>query len=226
MNRLYFVRHGESWSNINKQFSYRKVDLSLTPKGILQAQQAAEFFADKAINSIYASPMKRTTETAAILANYLGLTVISKENFREINTGDLEGKPLSPENWAFYSQAIQQWFYGQSEYRFPGGEDYFTLWNRTRDGLISILANKTEQNIVLVGHAGIFAVTLKDICTNIDIKWLSTAEMHNCSITELEIGVQDGVIAGKLISWASYEHLSGQAAELVAGLPLIVSPSK
>ena len=37
MNRIYLVRHGENTANLTKEFSHRRVDYSLTPKGILQA---------------------------------------------------------------------------------------------------------------------------------------------------------------------------------------------
>jgi broad specificity phosphatase PhoE len=48
MTTLYLVRHGENLANITKEFSYRAVDYPLTPKGILQAEQTAEYFAAKA----------------------------------------------------------------------------------------------------------------------------------------------------------------------------------
>jgi len=58
-NRLYLVRHGENLANLTKEFSYRQVDYSLTPKRVLQAQQTAACFTDKNIHEIYASPLKR-----------------------------------------------------------------------------------------------------------------------------------------------------------------------
>jgi broad specificity phosphatase PhoE len=38
MTRVYLVRHGENKANITKEFSSRKVDYPLTPKGRLQAE--------------------------------------------------------------------------------------------------------------------------------------------------------------------------------------------
>ena len=37
MNRVYLVRHGENLAHLTKEFSYRKVDYPLTPKGVMQA---------------------------------------------------------------------------------------------------------------------------------------------------------------------------------------------
>src|SRR5689334_15064805 len=92
MNSLYLVRHGENWANITREFSHKKVDYSLTPKGILQAQQTAELFKSKQIDEIYASPLKRARETAEIIAQALGLDVVVVEHFREVNVGALEGQ--------------------------------------------------------------------------------------------------------------------------------------
>lgn len=39
MNIIYLVRHGENKANLTKEFSYKKVDYPLTPKGVIQAQQ-------------------------------------------------------------------------------------------------------------------------------------------------------------------------------------------
>ena len=75
MNRLYLVRHGENPANLTKEFSYRRVDYGLTPKGVLQARQTAEFFKGKAVHAVYSSPLKRAAETAGIIAAELELRV-------------------------------------------------------------------------------------------------------------------------------------------------------
>ncbi|MCB0198167.1 MAG: histidine phosphatase family protein, partial [Anaerolineae bacterium] len=68
-HNFYLVRHGENPANITKEFSYRDVDYSLTPKGVLQAQQTAAHFRNVPVDAVVASPLKRTRETAAIIAD-------------------------------------------------------------------------------------------------------------------------------------------------------------
>jgi broad specificity phosphatase PhoE len=64
MNRLYLVRHGENRANLTKEFSSRLVDYPLTAKGVLQAQQTADYFQQRAgaggIDAVYSSPLKRS----------------------------------------------------------------------------------------------------------------------------------------------------------------------
>src|SRR5258707_14895533 len=98
-NTLYLVRHGENPANITKEFSYKLVDYSLTPKGVLQAEQTAAFFQSIPLDAAYASPLKRARETAEIIARPQGLPVTLLEEFREVNVGKLELKPPTEENW-------------------------------------------------------------------------------------------------------------------------------
>lgn len=218
MNRLYLVRHGETLTNITHEFSCRYVDYPLTRKGVLQAHQTAEFLADRNIHDIYSSPLKRAVETAQIIAERIGLTPTIMENFREINVGQLEGGQLQAQ-WGEYLAVISDWFKGNTDRRYPGGENYTTLLQRMRLGIQQITANKTNRNIVVVGHGGIFTVTLKELCRNIDLNWLWETRCPNCSITEMHVVQNNGQLTCNLIDWASYRHLDGEAAELVSGIP-------
>jgi broad specificity phosphatase PhoE len=226
MNRLYFVRHGEGQDNVARQYSCKRVDNPLSERGVLQAGQTAEHLAGKSIDEVYSSPMKRAAETAQIIAARLGKGVTILENFRELDVGDLEGQIFSQENWEFYLGITSEWLRGNVELAFPGGENHVTLWERWRSGLLQILAGKTGRNILLVAHAGIFTATLKDLCPDVDINWLMNASCYNCSITELEIEVLDGQLGGELIAWSSHEHLSGEALNLIPGIPPVESVEK
>ena len=59
-NRLYLLRHGENPANLSKVFSNRHVDHPLTEKGILQAQQTADYFVGQELQAICTSPLKRS----------------------------------------------------------------------------------------------------------------------------------------------------------------------
>ncbi len=219
MNRLYLVRHGENPANINKQFSYRLVDYPLNKKGVLQARQTAEYFKDKQIDEIYASPLRRTVETAEIIGAPLGLTPHIVENFREMNVGEIEKFPPSAENWALHIRITDAWHHGEKEARFPGGENYIELWTRYEAGLKSVLEGKDEKNILIAGHGGLFVHTLADLCGNTTTWEEDLSINHNCSITEVLVSYSGNRLNGELVRWADHRHLWGEAADLVSGLP-------
>jgi len=228
MSHLFLVRHGENLANLTKELSSRRVDYSLTPKGILQAEQTARHFlaareagrAGYGIHAIYSSPLKRARETAEIIAGHLGLSVAVMDNFREIDVGDMELQPPTLEVWAVHNRIIEGWFRGQAEKGFPNGDNYITICNRMRAGIEQVIAGKDGQSSIVVGHGGIFTVTLPDLCPHVSLDYLRT-ENHNCSISEIEVEWRCGRYEGRLITWASHTHLHGPAAELVSGLPVM-----
>jgi 2,3-bisphosphoglycerate-dependent phosphoglycerate mutase len=228
MNHLFLVRHGENLANLTKEFSCRRVDHSLTPKGILQAEQTAEHLlamgkvgrGGRSIQGVYSSPLKRARETAEIIAHHLGLAVAVVDNLREIDVGDMELQPPTIEAWALHNRIIEGWFRGQVETAFPNGDNYITICNRMRAGIEQIIAGRDDQRSIVVGHGGIFTVTLPDLCPHVSLDYLRT-ENHNCSISEIEVEWRCGRYEGRLITWASHTHLHGPAAELVSGLPVM-----
>ncbi len=225
-NRLYLVRHGENPANISKVFSSRIVDQSLTEKGVLQAQQTAAFFEgldtgnDGWVNrSVYSSPLKRACETASIIADRLNLEVCLMEAFREIGVGTLEETPATKADWLFHQQVMDDWFDGISESGFPGGEDYNDLWSRIKTGLLTITQDQSNLSILIVGHGGIMSATLKDLCPEVDVSWLRTTAWDNCAITKIDLQRECDELFGELVRWNEHGHLSGEAAELVPGVP-------
>ena len=217
MNTLYLIRHGENPANITKQFSHRLVDYSLTPKGVLQAQQTGVYFKSRQIDAIYCSPLKRAIETAEIIGQAIGVQPVIIEEFREVNVGALEALGGSPENWATHDSIIRAWFEGQPDRMFPEGENYHMLLERMRAGVQQILHEQDGKKSIIVGHGGIFTFTLKDICREVDLAMLIASYGHNCSITEIEMHTVDGQMDGVLKRWAAYDHLSGEAAAFVTG---------
>ena len=223
MNRLYFVRHGEGQDNVARQFSYKGVDRPLSERGRLQASQTAEYLVGVHVDGIFCSPMKRAHETAQIIAERLGMQAAVLEEFREVNVGELDGQPFNDENWGIYHDITNAWYAGQVHVSYPGGENYATLWQRMQKGLKQIIGVHTNCSFVLVGHGGIFGSTLKDYCPGLELGWLQNVEYYNCAITELELGMVDGELRGRIVDWASYRHLSGEALTRTSAIPPLSS---
>ena len=219
-NRLFLLRHGENPANISKEFSNRQVDHPLTEKGVLQAEQTADHFADQGLQAVYSSPLKRAAQTAGIIAARPGLEVVVMEAFREIDVGSLEGRPATAADWALHARIMNDWFDGKNEATFPEGENYDDLWARMQAGLLAATAGRSGQAILVVGHGGILTVTLKDLCPDLDVEWLRATHWDNCAFAEIELGRdQDGRLEGRLLTWNSHDYLHGAAAELVPGVP-------
>ena len=219
MNHIYFVRHGEGRDNVARTFSSTWMDRSLTERGRLQALQTADYLAEKQVDGIFCSPMKRTYETAQIIAGQLGMEPTVLDEIREINVGDLEGKDFTDENWSIYHAVTNQWYSGNSYASFPGGEDYLAVWQRTRRGYLKVLQNQENRVFVIVGHGGIFIATLKEFIPGLKISWLQNAVYYNCAITELDVEILNGRLSGRIVSWSDNHHLSGDALTTAPAIP-------
>lgn len=218
MNRLILVRHGENLANLTLEFSHRSVDYSLTEKGVLQAQQTADFLCSAGIAEIFTSPLKRAVETAEIIARPYGLPVTVIEEFREINVGELEGQEPTLALWAQHDAILAAWYDGHPETRFPGGEDLYTLTARASSGFRQVLDGKDGRTSLVVAHGGIFYFALHSAFTGVDRSKLGRV-MPNCSITEMDAWLEDDRLHANLLHFASASHLSGEAARLALGLP-------
>ena len=224
-NRLHLVRHGENPANIEKVFSSKIVDHSLTDKGVLQAQQTAEWFisleieGDRWTRTVYSSPLKRASETAEIIASAMGFDVVVMENFREIDVGDLETRRATQADWEFHEEVLDDWHRGRSESSFPGGENYIDLWTRLKQGYVKITDGSRNKHVIVVSHGGIMSITMKDLCPDTDPEHFRDIKWDNCAIAEVDIEQSGDRIRGTLIKWNQHSHLTGYAAELVPGVP-------
>lgn len=219
MNLIYLLRHGENLANLSKEFSCRKIDYSLTPRGVLQAQQSAAFFQTQAIDAIYTSPLKRAVETAAIVGDALNLPVTRIEALREINVGELEGADDLSAAWELHNDVMQSWFDGDAERRFPGGESQSELIQRMRSALQQAVRGRDGQCIIFAAHGGIFRLTIETLCPTSDLSMVRGVATQNCAYSRLRAGIVNGELQTELLSWGEHGHITDAAADFTPGTP-------
>ena len=84
--RLLLVRHGATILSAEDRFA-GSTDVDLSEEGRDQARGLAERLAQKPLSAAFASPMKRTIETASIVGAPHGLTPVPVDGLREIDHG-------------------------------------------------------------------------------------------------------------------------------------------
>jgi broad specificity phosphatase PhoE len=145
MKVIYFVRHGESDANVEGIISGAEHDALLTNKGKAQATAAGRDLADKRIQLIVCSPMRRTVATATYIAKTIGYDpkdIVSSDHFIERAFGELSGKPATD-----YAEAFKQ-------NKMPDSvESSKALHDRVTQGM-AWLASRKEERIVVVSHGG------------------------------------------------------------------------
>lgn len=153
MRSLFFIaRHGETF--LNESGKYRGwsngPDAQLNEDGIESAHNAAQFLLtlNQKFSKIICSPMDRTQLTAAIIAEYFGITQIQiDDRLRPLNVGDFAGKPKS-------ENPVQPYLKNKNK-RFPGGETVNEFEARQHEfamELLDLVAKAGDSEILVVAH--------------------------------------------------------------------------
>jgi len=147
------LRHGETPLTPQKRFSGSGgTDPSLSEVGQEQARLVGEALARRGtVQEILASPLARTRQTAAAVAERLGLDVTVEDGLRETDFGAWEGLTFG-EVRERYPDDLNRWLSDPDAEPTGGGESFAATATRiaaTRDKLIATYAGRT---VLLVTH--------------------------------------------------------------------------
>ncbi|MEU1477989.1 bifunctional RNase H/acid phosphatase [Streptomyces sp. NPDC005760] len=147
------LRHGETPLTPQKRFSGSGgTDPSLSEVGREQAERAAEALAGRGtIQHILASPLTRTRQTAAAVAERLGIEVTVEDGLIETDFGAWEGLTFG-EVRERYPDDLTKWLADPEAEPTGGGESFAATATRiaaTRDKLVAAYAGRT---VLLVTH--------------------------------------------------------------------------
>jgi broad specificity phosphatase PhoE len=187
VTRFILVRHGQTEWNRVERFRGR-ADLSLDETGRRQAEAAALRLKGEQIAAIYSSPLKRTIETAGILARQLKLPVQPFEGLLDIDFGSWQG--LSPEEASKQdSQLYKKWLEHPNEVCFPHGESLDIVRQRVVAGVEDVALKHEDQTVALVSHKVVCQVLM---CAMIGLDnshfWQVRQDVNAINIFELRDG--------------------------------------
>lgn len=176
--KLYFIRHGESEANLQHVISNYGSAFGLTDHGKQQVQELAERLNDLDVSMMFSSPVLRAMDTADILYQTLGLPYRVHEALREYNCGILEGKS-DEESWRQHRHYYEEWtLHHNYDSKPEGGESFVDIQNRFVPFIESFKRDDHEE-VLLVGHGGIFHLMLPLVLTNVDDQFVQTHNIGN-----------------------------------------------
>ena len=91
MTTLYLVRHGETVDNA-RQIMQGQTQGELNENGIRQAKEFSEVWKDRHLDAVIASDLKRSVDTARIIAEPHRLEVMTTSLLRERDWGSFTGR--------------------------------------------------------------------------------------------------------------------------------------
>lgn len=143
------LRHGQTAMSIEKRFSGSS-NPELTQVGRAQAAAAATLLAGSGAAAVVASPLVRTQQTAALVADALGLPVQIEPDLRETDFGDWEGCTFA-EVQQRWPREMDAWL-ADPAVAPPFGESFVETAVRVRQARDRVLASYGGQVVVLVSH--------------------------------------------------------------------------
>lgn len=147
--RILLARHGETeWNRLGRWQGH--ADPPLNDTGRRQAATLAEQLAADSISAVYSSDLRRASETAAIVAERLGLAVIERRALREIDVGSWSGLTRD-EVRARYPEGFTRWLAGEIGH---DGETREELTRRVVAEVGSIAAEHPDEQVLVVTHGG------------------------------------------------------------------------
>jgi len=177
-------------------------DPPLAPAGVEQAELAAQRLIDtgESIAAIYVTTLQRTVQTAAPLAERLGLDPIVEADLREVFLGDWEGGEFRRR--VADGDPIAQLMYVEQRWDvIPGGEPAHQFRNRVQRGIERIAAAHPDELVVAVVHGGVIG-EIMNLATGSTGFAFTGAD--NASITHVVVTADRWVVR----CWNDTSHLS------------------
>jgi len=169
VKHIYVIRHCEAKGQSS--------DLHLTEKGFHQAEVLADFFADKEIKRIIASPFLRAIQTIEPLSARKNIDIEVDERLSE--------RILSTRNLTDWYERLQATFIDMA-IRFEGGESSEEAMRRIVNVVEEIFRYEADHTII-VSHGNIITLLLKHYQRDVDFQFwknLSNPDVYQLTVKE------------------------------------------
>lgn len=159
MTNIYLARHGETEYNRRNQIQGRGIDASLNETGVHQARAIAMHLKDVALDRIFCSSLKRSRETADVIAETCKCSVVSHKELDEMNFGVFEGKPAT-EIESELQELHQKWRSGNVDCACKNGESPQAVLKRAAERMEMIINNQPNSNLLFVLHGRLLRILI------------------------------------------------------------------
>ncbi len=169
---LFIVRHADAIPEEDEIIpSGIYDDLPLSRTGRKQAQALAERLSSLSFDAIYSSPLRRCLETAAPLAERLGMTPIIVERLKEIKLGNVRPLPEDGQDLAALTKALQERqldivrIAGETGHwdAIPDSEQSIAFRRRAVQTLDEIVGKHIGQRILAFTHGGVINAYIAEV---------------------------------------------------------------
>ena len=179
---IVLVRHGETDWNRERRYQGH-ADTTLNDAGRRQAHELASVLRSEGIGAVYTSPLRRAAETAAIVADRLGLEAHELGALREIDVGDWQGLTVDEVRMRYPERVDVVWHSG-----WPNGETHDELSARVVPALLDLARLHAGARVLGVTHAGpIRAALMAATGLSHEESRARIGPLENCAVVRLSV---------------------------------------
>jgi probable phosphoglycerate mutase len=160
--RIHLIRHGATMATTESIFAGAASDVPLSDEGRAQAVRLAARLADAPIVAAYASPQVRALETARILSQPHGLSVVQREALKEIDHGHWDGLSRAEVERRFTGE-YSSWEQDPFTFAPAGGETGLAVTARALPALLEVVRSHPDQHVIVVSHKATIRLLLCSI---------------------------------------------------------------
>ncbi len=176
-----YVRHAKT-PTTGRILPGRAPGLGLAEDGRAQARAVGEKLAVLAkVDAIYASPLLRARQTAALIAERLSQPVHIDRALLECDFGEWTGADLKELTKRPEWQTVQRW---PSGWRFPGGESFREMQARMASAGGRLLVRHPGGTVVAVSHADPIKAAVAD-ALGLHLDLFQRLVIAPCSVTAI-----------------------------------------
>jgi len=192
---LLLVRHGQSQAYVHGtlfDLVDGQGDPPLSAEGEQQARKVGGRLAERGVDAIYVSTMRRTAQTAAPLADELGLAPAVDAGLREVHLGEWEGGVFRKNVAEGHPIALRM----MTEERWdviPGAEPAEAFTGRVRAAIERIAASHPGQRVAAFTHGGVIGQALALATASRPFAFTGA---ENASISRLVITPERWIVRG------------------------------
>jgi probable phosphoglycerate mutase len=160
--RVFLIRHGATTLSAEDRFA-GATDVDLSDEGRRQASCLGERLAREKLRAIYASPMKRTVETATLVGEpHDGMKPETDAGLKEIDHGRWEGRTRKEVETAFGDE-YAAWEEDPFTFAPQGGEAGISVMARALPVLRMIVKKHPNENVAVISHKATIRLLLSSL---------------------------------------------------------------
>ena len=162
MQKIMFIRHGETNYNLQNRVQGGGIDSSLNDTGRAQAALFAQKHLSFSPDAVFCTSLKRTRQTLQPFAD-AGHSITEVPELNEMNWGILEGMKASDFLSQEFKRVNEEWKQGNLHETVENGESPIAVWERSRTGLDKLFANFSGGNLLICTHGRLLRIVLSQL---------------------------------------------------------------